>query len=539
MEKQQRRQKVHAALNGNANTDASEDSQLMPENPESVPMTKRPAGSGPEDAPDKKEPLYRMLLQNITVEPMLFPYLIASILVILANQNLNIQKACRVELKLGSEVCDALENKDQNSTLLTDSEITVQKLVADMLIWQTILQSSVPAVFVMFLGSWSDRNRLRRPCMLLPVYGEIVRNVGLLLCVHFFDELSMNITGLWQSLPIAITGYWTVIYMAVFSYVGDHSTDQNKSLRVGLVNLTMAMSLPIGTGLSGILYRAIGFSGVYIISLILCCISIWMGYIFVHDTKQIKLDSGKKQKKSYWNRIKFFFSLNHLIDAFKVTFKKEKNNRRMKVIALTFLITGIMGPLQGDKGVAYLFTRVKFNWNEVQFSVFSTTTMCINLVGTFLTIGIVVRKFGIDDALIGTVATTGKLLAQFVFAFATTTFVFYLGAFVNFLQGPAIISMKSIINKIIPAEELGQVSAVTSIGENVIPILCGPLYSYVYESTLSYFPGAYFLVTAAITVPTIFIYLWLYMQHRKETKESYNKLPDTDLLKDSNGITSN
>jgi hypothetical protein len=35
----------------------------------------------------------------------------------------------------------------------------------------------------------------------------------------------------------------------------------------------------------------------------------------------------------------------------------------------------------GDKGVVYLFTRVKFNWNELQFSVFSTTAMCVNLLG--------------------------------------------------------------------------------------------------------------------------------------------------------------
>ncbi|XP_026822685.1 hippocampus abundant transcript 1 protein-like [Rhopalosiphum maidis] len=500
------------------------------------PADRLVAAEQPDSGPEKKEPLHRMVLRNMTVEPMLFPYLIASILVILANQNLNIQKACRVELELGTDVCNDLENKDKNSTVLTDSEIAVQKLVADMLIWQTILQSSLPAVFVLFLGSWSDRNRLRRPCMLLPVYGEVVRNLGLLACVYFFDQVPMNATGLWQSLPIAITGYWTVMYMAVFSYVGDHSTDQNKTLKVGLVNATMALCLPIGTGLSGILYRELGFTGVYIIALILCCISIWMAHIFVHDTKQIKFDSGKKHKSSYWTRIKFFFSIIHIIEAFRVTFKKEKNNRRMKVIALTLLITGIMGPLQGDKGVAYLFTRVKFNWNEVQFSVYSTTTMCINLVGTFVTLGVVVRKFGVDDALIGTVATTGKLISQFIFASAATTVVFYSGALVNCLQGPAIISMKSIINKIIPAEELGQVSAVTGIGENVIPIFCGPLYSYVYESTVDFFPSAYFLVTAAITVPTIFLYLWLYLQHRKETKESYEQLPDTDVLKDSNGV---
>lgn len=173
---------------------------------------------------EKKEPLYKSFLKNVTVEPMLFPYLIASILVILVNQNLNIQKACRVNLNLSHSVCEELVNKDKNSTYLTNSEVIVQKLVANMLIWQTILQSSVPAVLVLFLGSWSDRNRLRRPCMLLPIYGEVVRNLGLLVCVYFFDELPMEVSGLWQSLTIAVTGYWTVIFMAVFSYIGDVST---------------------------------------------------------------------------------------------------------------------------------------------------------------------------------------------------------------------------------------------------------------------------------------------------------------------------
>ncbi|KAF0754150.1 hippocampus abundant transcript 1 protein-like [Aphis craccivora] len=267
---------------------------------------------------------------------------------------------------------------------------------------------------------------------------------------------------------------------------------QNKTLKVGLVNATMALCLPIGTGLSGILYRELGFTGVYIIALILCCISIWMAHIFVHDTKQIKFDSGKKQNRSYWTRIKFFFSLNHIIDAFKVSFKKEKNNRRMKVIALTLLITLIMGPLQGEKGVAYLYTRVKFNWNEVQFSVYSTTTMFINLVGTFVTLGIVVRKFGVDDALIGTVATTGKLLAQFIYVSATSPVVFY-----------------SVTKNL---DSSGDCELLTRTGHHFHEIDHKQNYS-----------------GRGIR--------WLYMQHRKETKESYKKLPDMDVLKEPNGAS--
>ena len=49
--------------------------------------------------------------------------------------------------------------------------------------------------------------------------------------------------------------------------------------------------------------------------------------------------------------------------------------------------------------------------------------------GTFFVLGVVVRKFGVDDALIGTVATTGKLISQFVFASASSATVFYLGEF--------------------------------------------------------------------------------------------------------------
>lgn len=166
----------------------------------------------------------KSLLDDATVAPMLIPYFIATVMVLLTNQNLNIQKACRVELRLGRAVCDGLEDKQQSSAVLTDGEIAVQKLVADMLVWQTALQNGVPAVLVLFLGSWSDRNRLRRPCMLLAIYGEIVKNAGLLLCVHFFDGVPMEATGLVQVLPTAVTGHWVAMFMAIFSYIGDVST---------------------------------------------------------------------------------------------------------------------------------------------------------------------------------------------------------------------------------------------------------------------------------------------------------------------------
>lgn len=35
----------------------------------------------------------------------------------------------------------------------------------------------------------------------------------------------------------------------------------------------------------------------------------------------------------------------------------------------------------GEMAVMYLFTRYRFNWNEVKFSMFSTYSMVTNLIG--------------------------------------------------------------------------------------------------------------------------------------------------------------
>lgn len=50
--------------------------------------------------------------KNITVEPILVCYFIPSVLASLATQNLNLEKACRVNLAYSIEICDALTRRD-------------------------------------------------------------------------------------------------------------------------------------------------------------------------------------------------------------------------------------------------------------------------------------------------------------------------------------------------------------------------------------------------------------------------------------------
>jgi MFS transporter, PCFT/HCP family, solute carrier family 46, member 3 len=96
----------------------------------------------------------------ITIEPMLACYIMPSVLASLATQNLNLEKACRVNLAFGDDVCNALTLR--NTANYTEQEKAVQSLVASMQGWKTVIQSLMPCFLILFWGSWSDRHGRRK-----------------------------------------------------------------------------------------------------------------------------------------------------------------------------------------------------------------------------------------------------------------------------------------------------------------------------------------------------------------------------------------
>lgn len=226
----------------------------------------------------------RLLRANITVEPMLACYIMPSVLASLATQNLNLEKACRVNLKFDTHICDALSAR--NTANYTAEESEVQQLVAQMQGWKTILQSALPCLLILFFGAWSDRTGRRKPCMLLPIVGEFLTSVGLIVNTYFFYELPMEVAGVTEALFPGLTGGWFTMFMGIFSYVADVTTEETRTLRIGVVNLFCSLGVPVGMALSGVLLREIGFYGVFSISATLYLISFYYGYFLLEEPKK-------------------------------------------------------------------------------------------------------------------------------------------------------------------------------------------------------------------------------------------------------------
>ncbi|XP_026804491.1 uncharacterized protein LOC113548040 [Rhopalosiphum maidis] len=471
-------------------------------------------------------------LSSIHVEPLVCCYIVSRTLMLLATQNLSLQKACSVNLRLDDGTCAALlvKSKTNVSAPLDRDEVATQRLVADMLLWQLIVQSAVPCALAVFVGSWSDRRRKRVPCMLVPVASELVRVVGLVACVHWFRELPMEVVGVIEAVPTSLAGGRMVLFNALFSYVGDVTSEELKTLRIGIVNLLSTVGMAIGTALSGITFQKLGFYGVYGTSSTLCVIGLLYGLIFIKEVSPPnELDNKTKtQNNGVFNG---FFNAKHIQEAFKVTFKDGPHNRKLRIIMLMCIAFLIMGPLNGDLSVSYLNTRARFNWNEVDFSVFSTFSMVTNVAGTAICIGLFSHILKIDDSLIGVMACAGKIVAGICYALATEEWVYYLGPLVDIMGGTIFITARSIMSKIVKPEELGQVTAIYGIVESLVPIVFGPLYTVIYKNTVDTLPGAYSLVGSALAIPATIIYLRMYKESNLSKKhyDTSDKVEDEKL----------
>ncbi|KAL0125340.1 hypothetical protein PUN28_004466 [Cardiocondyla obscurior] len=402
-----------------------------PEKKPAIPVTDKSDSAVPWKSMSMRQK-WSFLTSNITVEPMVACYVIPSVLSQLATQNLILEKACRVNLAYSDEVCSALTAR--NTTGYEAEETAVQQMVARMQTWKTPLQSALPTMLILFMGAWSDRTGLRKPCMLLPIIGEFFSSVTLIACTYWFYELPMEVVVL-ESVWPALTGGWFTMFMGIFSYIADITTVESRTLRIGAANVFLSLGVPIGMALSGILYTKLGFYGVFSIAMVCYVLSFVYGLVVIKEPPRVIAERSRKKslppegkkRTSLCAFVLDFFSLKHIEETFRVAFKKGAHNRQKRVIVLMVIVMVVIGPLYGEMAVLYLYMRYRYNWNEVTFSMFSTFGMVTNLIGTAISVGIFSHILKIDDAIVGIMSCTSKILASFVYAFATSAWMVYVG----------------------------------------------------------------------------------------------------------------
>ena len=174
-------------------------------------------------------------------------------------QNLLIDKVCLVNLNYDPSICSNLTNFKNN-------EKEVEKIVASINMYLNIL-TSIPAIIVsLFLGPWSDVNG-RKPLLIFPQIGTMLTQ-----SIYVINAYQTSLPGEFLLLASigSLFGGWTAFLIGVYSYISDVSTGQARTYRIALIDLFTYVGYPLGTFLSGPLYKYGGYYTVFgLVSLII------------------------------------------------------------------------------------------------------------------------------------------------------------------------------------------------------------------------------------------------------------------------------
>lgn len=130
----------------------------------------------------------------------------------------------------------------------------VQKYVTEMSFLGKLVQVIIPFITILLWGLWSDRNHRRKPLIILPMLGEMLKNICLMICV-WHAPTNAEIAFAVESVFPLIFGNWTVILLGVYSHVMDTTTKENRTLKVASSSVFATIGDPLGSALSGVLLR--------------------------------------------------------------------------------------------------------------------------------------------------------------------------------------------------------------------------------------------------------------------------------------------
>lgn len=291
----------------------------------------------------------RIVLTNITVEPIIICYVIPGVLGSLAMQQLYLEKACRVDLAMNETICDAI-SVHNSSGYQKEDEAEVQKYVATMFSYKNVLQSVIPSVLLLFIGSWSDRYNRRKPWIMLPLVCELTTVMGFWLTTYFFYEMTVIYNVIIDGIAPVMSGGGYAFGMALYAHISCITTEATRTVRIGAANMLWSLCYTLGMALSGVVYIQLGFYGVYIISIVIYLTGLYYGHTCVEEApwpekSQDEVETRKNQKKK--NFCLDFFNWSLVKDTFNVAFKTGERNRKARILAIMVLVMVIIGPLHG------------------------------------------------------------------------------------------------------------------------------------------------------------------------------------------------
>lgn len=340
--------------------------------------------------------------------------------------------------------------------------------------------ASMQFLFSPVLGNLSDKYG-RRPVLLFSLFGFGIDY----LLLAFAPSIA------WLFVGRLIAGITGASITTASAYIADISTPENRAKNFGMVGAAFGLGFIIGPSIGGFLSHY-SLKAPFFVAAGLSLLNWLYGYFILPESL-----SKENRREFNWKRANPIGSFNLL-------------NKYSVIAGLVVSITLIYIAAHAVQTTWTYYTKEKFLWNEGTIGISLTVIgICIAVVQGLI-VRVLIPKLGQEKSVYVGLAlyTIGFVL----FAFASTTWMMFAFSAVYCLGGIAGPSIQGLISSHVPANEQGELQgALTSLmsATSIIgPLIMTNVFAFfIGKSSPIYFPGAPFLLGAALTlISTILAY---------------------------------
>ncbi|KAF7270269.1 hypothetical protein GWI33_016735 [Rhynchophorus ferrugineus] len=424
---------------------------------------------------------------KFTVEVPLFLAFFGFLLTDNLNTNLMIFRTCYVSLGLDKANCSLLGIVSNETT--KELEKVVQPKADIILMTKTCIDSVFGALMCLFVGAWSDRFG-RKPVIVINLIGQSV----MMWVMTVFAALD-NASPWYMlicSVPVILTGGGASFLTVLLAYVSDTSSAENRGLRMGIFEATMAAAVLLGNMSSSYLLKATNYEVVYLVA----TLSLFLALLYTIFWIPESLQSLETE-----NKIRGFFQTRNITGMFSTTFRQRPGYDRAIILLL--------------------WSFLRYNW-------YSSATNILWITGGFLMVYIIHHRLKIQESPLVTLGFLSLTAAALIQELANVDWLIYLAAVVRFPSSCLTPMVRSMLSKLVDGNEAAKIFAVFSVTSNLLGLVGAPVYVNVYNATVKHNPSLFnFITVGADGFSTLCLFAAILLL-RSTRVVSYSTLSEND-----------
>lgn len=251
---------------------------------------------------------------RVTVEPVLFFYMLCIFMSFPLLQQLAFKKICRS--KYDDAIC---------KNLTKTQEDFVHKETSKWILYQSV-SLTLPSIFAsLIFGSWSDKVG-RKVILTLPSVGSVLLYINYILNVVYFS-LDVNFLLIGVCISALFGGFATTL-LGVFSYISDVTDKSQRTLRVAILESMIFLGGTVGNLIGGVLVDHGGFSTAFGLCLALNIVIILYITFLLPESY---FPQGNQEGN--WALVAVH---NHLKASFQVLTMRRPKHQRLNLLVIIF-----------------------------------------------------------------------------------------------------------------------------------------------------------------------------------------------------------